>query len=86
MLFDLTFTCYLTTYSGNKCLSGKVTCAFFCPPYRNSPVQYPNTVVTLNIGPKVMLTEVANSCANYWAVNDNLSVNVSIGRHGIEIF
>jgi hypothetical protein len=38
MLFDLTFPCYLTTFSGKKCLSGKVICAFFCPAYRNSPV------------------------------------------------
>jgi hypothetical protein len=29
MLFDLTFPCYLTTFSGKKCLSGKVICAFF---------------------------------------------------------
>jgi hypothetical protein len=26
MLFDLTFPCYLTTFSGKKCLSGKVIC------------------------------------------------------------
>jgi hypothetical protein len=38
MLFDLTFPCYLTTFSGEKCLSGKFICAFFCPAYRNSPV------------------------------------------------
>jgi hypothetical protein len=38
MLFDLTFPCYLTTFSGKKCLSGKVICAFFCPAYRSSPV------------------------------------------------
>jgi hypothetical protein len=38
MLFDLTFPCYLTTYSGKKCLSGKIICAFFCPAYRSSPV------------------------------------------------
>jgi hypothetical protein len=31
MLFDLTFSCYLTTFSGKKCLSGKVICAFFFP-------------------------------------------------------
>jgi hypothetical protein len=31
MLFDLTFPCYLTTFSGKKCLSGKVICAFFAP-------------------------------------------------------
>jgi hypothetical protein len=31
MLFDLTFPCYLTTFSGKKCLSGKVICAFFVP-------------------------------------------------------
>jgi hypothetical protein len=29
MLFDLTFPCYLTTFSGKTCLSGKVVCAFF---------------------------------------------------------
>jgi hypothetical protein len=28
----------LTTFSGKKCLSGKVICAFFCPAYRSSPV------------------------------------------------
>jgi hypothetical protein len=38
MLFDLTFPCYLTTFSGKKCLSGKVVCAFFGPAYRSSPV------------------------------------------------
>jgi hypothetical protein len=27
-----------TTFSGKKCLSGKVICAFFCPAYRSSPV------------------------------------------------
>jgi hypothetical protein len=31
MLFDLTFSCYLTTFNGKKCLSGKVICAFFVP-------------------------------------------------------
>jgi hypothetical protein len=31
MLFDLTFPCYLTNFSGKKCLSGKVICAFFVP-------------------------------------------------------
>jgi hypothetical protein len=31
MLFDLTFPCYLTTFSGKKCLIGKVTCVFFVP-------------------------------------------------------
>jgi hypothetical protein len=31
MLFDLTFPCYLTTFSGKKCLSGKVICALFVP-------------------------------------------------------
>jgi hypothetical protein len=29
MLFDLNCPCYLTTFSGKKCLSGKVICAFF---------------------------------------------------------
>jgi hypothetical protein len=38
MLFDLTFPCYLTTFSGKKCLSGKIICAFFCPAYQRSPV------------------------------------------------
>jgi hypothetical protein len=38
MLFDLTFPCYLTTFSGKKCLSGKVICAIFWPAYRSSPV------------------------------------------------
>jgi hypothetical protein len=36
----LTFPCYLTTFSGKKCLSGKVICAFFCPAYRSSPVYF----------------------------------------------
>jgi hypothetical protein len=27
----LTFPCYLTTFSGKKCSSGKVICAFFVP-------------------------------------------------------
>jgi hypothetical protein len=31
MLSDLTFPCYLTTFSGKKCLSGNVICAFFVP-------------------------------------------------------
>jgi hypothetical protein len=30
----------LTTFSGKKCLSGKVICASFFPAYRSSPVQY----------------------------------------------
>jgi hypothetical protein len=38
MLFDLTFPCYLTTFSGKKCLSGKVIRAFSCLAYRSSPV------------------------------------------------
>jgi hypothetical protein len=38
MLFDLTFPCYLETFSGKECLSGKVICAFFCPAHRSSPV------------------------------------------------
>jgi hypothetical protein len=38
MLFDLIFPCYLTTFSGKKCLSGKVICTFFWPAYRSSPV------------------------------------------------
>jgi hypothetical protein len=38
MLFDLNFPCYLTTFSGKKCISGTVICAFFCPAYRSSPV------------------------------------------------
>jgi hypothetical protein len=38
MLFDLTIPCNLKTFSGKKCLSGKVICAFFCPAYRTSPV------------------------------------------------
>jgi hypothetical protein len=38
MLLDLTFPRYLTTFSGKKCLSGKVICAIFCPAYRSSPV------------------------------------------------
>jgi hypothetical protein len=39
MLFDLTFPCYLTTFSGKECLSGKVICVFF-PAYRSSPVSF----------------------------------------------
>jgi hypothetical protein len=31
MLFDLTSPCYLTTFSGKKCLSGKVISAFLVP-------------------------------------------------------
>jgi hypothetical protein len=31
MLFDLTFPCSLTTFSGKKCISGKVICAIFVP-------------------------------------------------------
>jgi hypothetical protein len=31
MLFDLTFPCYLAIFSGKKCLSGKVICAFNGP-------------------------------------------------------
>jgi hypothetical protein len=38
MLFDLTFPCYLTTFSGKKCLSGKAICAIFSPAYQSSPV------------------------------------------------
>jgi hypothetical protein len=38
MLFDLTFPCYLTTFSGEKCLNGNLVCAFYCPAYRSSPV------------------------------------------------
>jgi hypothetical protein len=38
MLFDLTFPCYLTTFSAKKCLSGKVICACFCPTFRSSLV------------------------------------------------
>jgi hypothetical protein len=38
MLFDLTFPCHLTSFSGKRCLSGNVICAFFCPAYRSSPV------------------------------------------------
>jgi hypothetical protein len=49
MLFDLTFPCYLTTFSGEKCLSGKVICAFFFPAYRSSPVQDSVHLVCLNL-------------------------------------
>jgi hypothetical protein len=38
MLFDFTFPCYLTTFSGKKCLSGKIICTFLFPAYRNSTV------------------------------------------------
>jgi hypothetical protein len=38
MLFDLIFPGYLTSFSGEKCLSGKVICAFVCPAYQGSPV------------------------------------------------
>jgi hypothetical protein len=40
MLFELTCPCYLTTFSGKKCLSGKVFCAFLYPAYRSSPVHF----------------------------------------------
>jgi hypothetical protein len=36
MLFDLTFPCYLTTFSEKKCLNGKVICAFFLSRLSNS--------------------------------------------------
>jgi hypothetical protein len=47
MLLDLTFPCYLTTFSGKKCQSGKVICAFFCPAYRSSPVDVLSGELTL---------------------------------------
>jgi hypothetical protein len=50
MLFDLTFPCYLTTFSGKKCLSGKVICAFFCPAYRNSPVNISTSQTSHRLG------------------------------------
>jgi hypothetical protein len=52
MLFDLTFPCYLTTFSGKKCQSGKVICAFFCPADRSSPVpgRNPGEKVRVNWG------------------------------------
>jgi hypothetical protein len=31
MLFDLTFPCYLTTLSGKKCLSGRLSVLSFVP-------------------------------------------------------
>jgi hypothetical protein len=36
------------------------------------------TVATLDIGPKVTLTEVGNNYANYWAIlfNQNMTVNI----------
>jgi hypothetical protein len=37
MLFDLTFPCYLTTFSRKRCLSGK-DIGFFFPAYLSSPV------------------------------------------------
>jgi hypothetical protein len=49
MLFDLTSPCYLTTFSGKKCLSGKVICAFFCPAHRSSPVLYTTIQVTIQV-------------------------------------
>jgi hypothetical protein len=44
MLFDLTFPCYVTTFSGKKCLSGKVICALLLIEvllyfYRQSDIQ-----------------------------------------------
>jgi hypothetical protein len=49
MLFDLTFPCYLTSFSGKKCLSGKLICAFLCPAYRSSPVHlYRSSAQVLN--------------------------------------
>jgi hypothetical protein len=52
MLFDLTFPCYLTTFSGKRCLSGKVIFAFFCPAFRSSLVlqNKGGSVVCLCIG------------------------------------
>jgi hypothetical protein len=47
MLFDLTFPCYLTTFSGKKCLSEKVICAFFRSAYRSSPVSEDSTACKL---------------------------------------
>jgi hypothetical protein len=51
MLFDLTFPCYLTTFSGKKCLSGKVICAFFCPAYRSSTVQNKSSKRRIRLDP-----------------------------------
>jgi hypothetical protein len=31
MLFDLTFPCYLTTFSGKKCLAGRLSVLLFVP-------------------------------------------------------
>jgi hypothetical protein len=31
MLYDLPFPCCLTTFSGKKCLSEKIVCAYFVP-------------------------------------------------------
>jgi hypothetical protein len=39
MLFDLNFPSNLTTFSGKKCLCGKVFSVLFFPAYRSSPVQ-----------------------------------------------
>jgi hypothetical protein len=69
MLFDLTIPCYLTTFSGKKCLSGKVICAFLGPAYRNYPVDSmdksipsrpdlslgPGRYMTYPFGPKTIL-------------------------------
>jgi hypothetical protein len=45
MLFDLTFPCCLTTFSGKKRLSGKVICVFG-PAYQSSPVASINISAT----------------------------------------
>jgi hypothetical protein len=55
MLFALTFPCYLTTFSGEKCLSGKAICAAFCPAYRSSPV-----LVFHTFKPKIMHEGIGN--------------------------
>jgi hypothetical protein len=37
MLFDLSFSCYLTTFSGKKCQAGRLS-VLFLSRYRSSPV------------------------------------------------
>jgi hypothetical protein len=42
MLFDFTFPCYLTTFSGKKCLSGKIIVLFFVPLIEVLPYYLPS--------------------------------------------
>jgi hypothetical protein len=97
MLFDLTFPCYLTTFSGKKCLSGKVIFAFFCPAYRRSPVRHPNSLrygcvgclLTGNIIPRSHPTVAAKRLVlvifTQSDVRGSLTVEVLLERDGIPL-